>query len=138
MLKLTTGSTVSFRLVETTVMAKNFNNVKVLTGDTVYSIARGSDPELQTHHESLYPYFKDKVDNVNSPTAYNYAIVELPNGTVVPVGLPWIDETTVQVVDTKRASLEISNYRVEWEAPIRDLLNNLGASYTLTLGKTTT
>lgn len=138
MIKLTTGSTVSFRMVDTTLIAKNFNNVKVLTGDAVYEIARGIDPELQTHHEALFPYFKDKVDNVNSPTVYNYAIVQLQNGTVVPVGLPWIDETTLQVIDTQRASIEITNFRVEWEDPIRDLLNNLGASYTIVPGKVTT
>lgn len=137
MLNFSTGSVVSFRLLETTLIANNFQNVTILASDVTYEVARLSNPELYSQHEALFPYFKNKVNNVNNPSAYHFIIVRLPNGTVIPVGKPWIDEPSYQVVDTKRATIEISNYHLEWEAPIKDLLNNLGASYTVTLGDIT-
>lgn len=134
MIQFETNSVVSFRLLQTTLVANNFSNVKIITNDTIFAVARQLNPELQSLHEALYPYFKDKVNNVSDPSAYTYFIVELGNGQFFPVGKPWIDETSFQVVNSHRCSIEISNYRLEWEAAIKDLLNNLGASYSLTMG----
>lgn len=134
MIVFQTGSVVSFRLLQTTLVANNFNNVKIIINDSTFNAACRFNPELQSLHEALYPYFKDKVNNVNNPSAYTYFIVELENGECLAIGKPWIDETSFKVVNSSRASIEISNFRLEWEPQIKDLLNNLGASYTLTLG----
>lgn len=129
-ISMETGDSVSFQLVAQNFINAAFTNAKVLAGSIEYEAARLIDPELANKHYNFYPFFKDSVSN-DSPNSYNYAVLQLSNGAIEVIGLPWISEATFTTVGTQTATIVITAYQNKFKSPIIDLLNNLGATYTM-------
>lgn len=124
------GDVVTFQLVVANVIPNAFTNVTVL-GVMSYDGATFIDNELRSKHTNMYPYFKDKVANVDNPKNYSYLIVKLPSGKTMAIGLPWIVEGSYKEVGDKTASIIITGFQEKYRDPILDLLGNLGATFTI-------
>ncbi len=121
---------VSFQLVASGIVDTSFSRVQV-QGRVTFDIASSINPEIANMHYALYPYFKDAVGNVDVPSAYEYLLVRLPNNTLEAVGIPWILDSSFQVVGDQTATITITGYQDKYTSPLKDLLGNLGATYTM-------
>lgn len=129
------GDVVSFKLVQANIINNDYTNVTVL-GNVLYDVARSSDSELRNKHLNLFPYFKDKVNSVDDPNyASGYLIVRLSNGVLSPVGVPWINEDTFEVISGESRVYTFPTWKSRYEASLHDLLANLGATYSYTSTK---
>ncbi|QZA70543.1 hypothetical protein AH04_60 [Erwinia phage AH04] len=104
----------------------------LVSGIVDYNTARLIDPSIDVKHANFYPFFKDKVDNVNSPSIYNYFILQLDKtkSNLVVIGFPWINVDSLVTITTRNATVLIQNFQ-EWQrAPLVDFLNSLNVTYT--------
>lgn len=128
MSKAAIGDKVDFKLIETGIMNSTFKNC-TYQGETSYAVAIAVSPEINDLHNAFFPYFKEGYPDVKKPSDYNYILLTLSNGNSTAVGIPWILESTFQIVTNQECAIKIHNYRGLMEAPIRDLLKNLGADF---------
>jgi hypothetical protein len=124
------GDIVTFQLVVNSVNGDERVDVKV-DGLLNYSTARMIDPQLVIKHKNLYPYFKDKVNQVDDPAMYKYLALIGRNGATEIIGIPWINDSTFRVIDGRNATVGITNWREDFRAPLATFMQGLGASYTL-------
>lgn len=130
--ELRSGDIVNFDMIHPGIFDSQYKAVTVV-GTFDYLPARGLDPELRVKHDGLFPYFKDKVNNVNDMTIYRYFAIQ-PNkdsSEILVIGFPWIKEDTLQITQGRKATLLISSWQQSFEAPLKDFLANLGANYVL-------
>lgn len=125
------GDKVSFQLMVNGVNGDERVQVTVIASDINYQAATLMEPQLVLKHTALFPYFDEKVGFVNDPSKYNYMAVQWANGRIEVIGIPWIQESSWRIVDGRIATLQITNFREEFRAPIKTFLANLGATYTL-------
>lgn len=104
----------------------------LVEGDMNYSIAKAIDPEINRKHETLYPYFASQVGNNNDPSIYPYIGIINTNGQLEIVGIPWILESSFQILQSRRAAINVSNWREEFRAPVTSFFADLGVNWTLT------
>jgi hypothetical protein len=105
----------------------------LVSGVVPYNLAKLVDPSIDVKHANFYPFFKDKVDNVNSPDIYNYFILQLDKtkSDLIAIGFPWINTDSLTTITTRNATVIIQNFQ-EWQrAPLIDCLNSLNVNYTL-------
>lgn len=127
-----TGDIVSFQLVINGINGDERVQVKVASASINYQAARMIDPQLAVKHVALYPHFQDKVQGNDDPAAYDYMLVQGLDQLEV-IGIPWIQESTFKLINTREALCTITNFREEFRAPFETFLSNLGATYTLTV-----
>jgi hypothetical protein len=125
------GDVVSFQLVVNGVNGDERVQVKVLAGDISYQAALLMEPQVGLKHTALFPYFDQKVGYINDPSNYSYMAVQASNGAIEVIGLPWIQESSYRIVDGRIATLQITNFREDFRAPLKTFMANLGATYTL-------
>jgi hypothetical protein len=97
-----------------------------------YSLARLIDPSIDAKHANFYPFFKDKVDNVDKPDIYNYFVLQLDKtkSDFIVIGFPWINTDSLTTISSRAATLIIQNFQ-EWQrAPLIDFMNSLNVGYT--------
>lgn len=126
------GDIVNFDMVRPGIFGDQYRNMTIsAVGD--YNLARNIDPEINAKHASFYPFFKDTVDNVNSPSIYDYLILQTSktDPTLVVIGVPWINQTTLKTITSRYATIVINGFQEYHRSPVTDFLNNLNVSYTL-------
>lgn len=128
----TKGDIVTFQLVVNTVNGGERLDVTVDAVNIGYSTAIFVDPELNSKHANLYPYFKDKVQGVNDPTAYNYLVLKGRNGKLEAVGIPWILDSSFKLIQGRRATITIENWQEAWDGPMRTFFAGLNAAIVVT------
>lgn len=140
MLNLNKGDSISFQLKVNNIIGGNRSAVRVEAASVSYEVASMLDPELHVKHTALFPYFKETigVDGVDNPANYDYIVLKNDNGVVEVIGEPWINQATLNVVETLNCNIVIQNYRRELRIPIEKFLNEIGATYTLTVFEKTT
>lgn len=82
----------------------NFDNVTVvalLDADTARTLI---DP--YSLHANVYPNLKDK-GCPDDPERYNYIKVKLSNGSFTAVGVPWINDTTIEKLASETAQIKV-------------------------------
>lgn len=124
------GDRITFSLIRAGIAGDTFTNVLV---DSVvgYGTARLVSTDLNSKHANLYTFFKEKVNNVNDPSAYDYLIIK-PNDTkeeYVAIGKPWINQDSVQNANTKNEMLELFNFEEYKRPSLITFLENSGISY---------
>jgi len=124
------GDIVSFQFIRNGLIGDP--KVQVLVeGDINYSIAKAIDPEINRKHETLFPYFSSSVGGNNDPSAYSYIGIINNNGQLEIVGVPWILESSFQYVQSRRAVINVSNWREEFTAPTTSFFADLGVNWTI-------
>lgn len=132
MLEITKGDIVDFSLENGSIIFSSRAGVTI-TAVMDYATARLVNPQINSQHQAMFPYFKSKVENVNDPNAYSYCAFKNLNGTIEVIGIPWIKDSTYVKVATRVATYVVTNFKEEFRAPIQTFLSNLGASYTMTV-----
>jgi len=124
------GDIVSFQLVRNGLIGDP--KIQVLVeGDINYSIAKAIDPEINRKHETLFPYFSSAVGGNNDPSSYPYIGIINTNGQLEVIGVPWILESSFQYVQSRRATINVSNWREEFTAPVTSFFADLGVNWTI-------
>jgi hypothetical protein len=126
------GDIVTFQLVKNGIIGDDRVDVKV-DGLMQYSTARLIDPQLAIKHKNLYSYFKDKVQNVDDPSVYGYLALIGRNDKLEVIGIPWINDSTFQLIDGRNANIVCTNWREDFRAPLQTFMQSLGAAYTITV-----
>jgi hypothetical protein len=128
--KPVTGDIVSFQLVQNGIIGDERVDVKV-DGVLRYQTAKQIDPELNVKHNSLFPYFRNDVNNIDDPSVYDYVALVGRNGQLEVIGLPWINASTFRNIQGRIATLSIDNWREDFAGPVKTFMTSLGASYVL-------
>lgn len=123
------GEIADFQLVQSGILGDKRKEVSIV-GVVDFSAARLIDTQLRSKHIALYPYFKEKVENVDDPNYYRYLICTGLSGQPEVIGLPWVMDSTYKPIKGRTKTIVINNWREDFDAPMTSLLANLGAVYT--------
>ena len=127
------GDKISFSVVRSGILGDSFSDMLV---DTVasYDVARYLDNNLNIKHKNLFPFFKEKVDNIDNPANYKYLILksDITVSTPIVIGLPWIEDSSLKLSVTRKAVIEMANFEEYKRASLETFLNNAGIKYVLT------
>lgn len=126
------GDIISFQFVKNGLIGDGKVQVKV-EGDMNYRMAKAIDPELNVKHQMLYPYFQEAVGGVNDPTAYGYIGIVNTNGELEVIGIPWILASSFSYVQSRRAMINVTNWREEFRTPWETFAAGLGLSWTINM-----
>lgn len=108
------GSTYSFQVYPVAQLGNNFQNVVVLAvldATTVQQL--GID--IWGMHMQLYPSLPEGTPN--DPTQYQYIRIKLQSGQTTILAVPWIDDSTVELVSAQTLAAVISNIDAATWAP---------------------
>lgn len=100
------GSTYSFNIFPVALWGNNFQNVvvqAVLDAGTVQQLG----VDIQALNKQAYPFLP--AGTPSDPTKYTYLKLLLPSGASVVLAVPWIDDTSVQLVTQQTIVATISN-----------------------------
>lgn len=125
------GDRLTFTLVRSGIAGDSFNNVLVDSSLAGYSTARLVSTDVGSKHANLFPFFKDKVDGINDPSKYLYVVIK-PNDLkeeLIAVGIPWINEDSVKINQSKNLKLELTNFEEYKRPSLETYLKNAGISY---------
>lgn len=125
------GDIVSFQLVVNGINGDERTEVKISAIGMNYQTAKMIEPQLGIKHTALFPYFSAAVRGIDDPSAYDYICIIGRNGIPEVIGVPWILDTSYRIVDGRVATLQITNFREDFRAPLITFLRNIGASYTI-------
>lgn len=127
------GDTVSFSLVRQGIITDSFDSVIVDTVNAGYDLVSLVDTSLNEKHANLYPFFKNKVDNVNNPNAYAYLVVKTSNLSNRPiiVGIPWIEESSLRSTSTNTLVLTLHQFEEGKRPSLETYLKNAKISYSI-------
>lgn len=130
MIELKTGDIIEYSLVTDTVLGGKRSGFVVSSGDMDFRLASKLYPEIVQLHKNLFPYFKDKVDNVDDPSKYSYFVATGPNGKEEVIGKPWVIDTSLQIVTSKQVTYVLNAFKESQRATIETMFRNLGINFT--------
>lgn len=114
------GSVYSFDTYAQQLLSTNFKNVTILAiMDCDTATASGAD--TVSLHANIYPYLPP--GTINDRRKYNYVKVKTTTGQVTFLGIPWINEATVVLVESKTITVTIPNVNVNDVSKIRNALS---------------
>jgi hypothetical protein len=90
------GKTINFNTHAGAILGVEIRNAKVL-GLLDPGTAKSFD-NIVSRHIQVYPYLPEGTPD--SPYDYSYLKVVMDNGDQRVYGLPWIDDTSIELVDT--------------------------------------
>lgn len=122
---------IDFQLITRGILDDNFKGVTFL-GKVSYAAALANNKSINAIHDAFFPYMQNNTPGVNlKPESYQYILVKQTNGTIQSIGIPWILMSTLTLESNQLLQIKINNPSKLMEAPIRDLLTNLGADFEL-------
>jgi hypothetical protein len=98
------NSTIDFSVTGTALGTQNFKSIKVL-GILDFSTAQGIS-QIYQDHALIYPSLP--IGTPNNPEKYNYIKIQLPDGKVRAIGLPWIVDDSVRLHDVRTLTLTLN------------------------------
>lgn len=119
------GKTYSFNVYAPNVLGTDFQNVKLLAimdADT----ATRSGLDIYSQHRKIYPYVPAEVGMPDDPTQYNYIQIITQAGNRTILGMPWIDESSIEVVTAQTIVATIGGVTASDMAIIRQALAQNG------------
>lgn len=128
--QLKDGDIVSFSLIRSGIISDSFSSV-IVDSIVSYDLAVRLDTSINEKHSNLYPFFKDKVNNINDPSNYRYLVVRanaLTNKLMI-VGIPWIQESSLKSTSTKDELLHLYNFEESKRPSLETFLKNANISY---------
>lgn len=109
----------SFDVWPVPILGNNFKNVTVLALlDAESANQQGLD--TQALHVQVYPHLPSGTPN--RPTDYNYLKIRLSSGETTILGLPWIKDNTVVLVESSTITVKIGDVSPSDVTAIREAL----------------
>lgn len=108
----------SFILYPATVIRGDFSNLTIMaTMDYESALQLGDIPAV---HANVFPYLP--AGTPNDPSQYDYVKVKLSSGIVTVLGMPWINQSTIELVQSLSATVVIEGVSNSDGPRIRDAL----------------
>lgn len=104
-----------------------FKNVKI-EGFVDYATA-GNYIDVPAMHANVFGSIPTGLCP-NDPRQYNYLLIRLSNGTQTAIGLPWISESTIELVESKRCIIVLEDESSERASILRSALAAVGGKVT--------
>lgn len=120
-----TGRVVNFAVRPAALLGSNFVNVKIL--DILSPVTAAVFADIQALHLNVMSTLPDGYRDPQAYNAYSYVRVQYANGEYGILGIPWIDESTVVIVENLTGVVTIPNIGSTDVARIRQAL--VGAGY---------
>lgn len=99
-------------------LGNNFKNVTVLAIMDRETAAKEAD--VHAMHVQVYPYLP--AGTPNDPNAYDYVKVKTTTGQTMILGIAWIKEDSIQLVESRIITVKISNVSASDIPRVRDAL----------------
>ena len=99
------GNVISFDVYPGAIIGSTFSNVKVLA--ILDRETANIWIDTAAMHVNVYPTLPNGVPN--DPNQYQYVKLQLPNGNISVIGIPWIKEDTIQLVDVGTLTITVAN-----------------------------
>ena len=115
----------SFNVYPVAILGTAFKNVTVM-GIIDQETANAAGFDTVAEHAAVYATLP--TGTPNDPSAYNYLKVRLPSGTTKILGLPWIIESSIQVVNLGTFTVKIANESANDQQAVIDALTANGFS----------
>jgi len=112
------GDVVNFSVYPSSIIGTSFQRVKVKAFLDADSARAYLDPTAM--HLAVFPTLPPGVPN--DPDKYPWVKLELENGKITVVGLPWIDEITVEVQSSTQLQIVVSEITAADVARVRQAL----------------
>lgn len=122
------GQTITFEVYPSSVIGTRFKNA-IVRSISDHTGVTGFNPAVM--HANVFATLPS--GTVDDFRKYNYLRLELENGNITFVGIPWIISNSVQVVSNQNLIIEIPKYgsQENQEFIKRMLLNNSITEFTL-------
>lgn len=117
------GSVVSFEMYPSLLIGASYTRATV-EGIINAADAIRSGMDVQAVHRNVYATLPEGTPN--NPNSYYYLKLKLLSGETTIIGIPWIKESTYEVVPSTTLRFTIPNIDVDDEAIIRTQLAALG------------
>lgn len=118
------GAMYSFEVYAPSILTSSFKNV-VAEGVLREAQAKQLGLDTRAMHARVFPYLPSGTPN--DPSAYNYALFRTLTGETTILGIPWIRDSTVSLIDAQTLSIKIGNVDATKDIPIiRNALSQLG------------
>lgn len=108
----------SFVLYPATVIRGDFTDVTIMAMmdyETALTLA-----DIPAVHANVFPYLPSGTPN--DPSQYDYVKVKLSSGLITVLGIPWINESTITLVQSLSATILIEGVSNNDGPRIRDAL----------------
>jgi hypothetical protein len=131
--ELRKGDMINFDMISPGIMSSQYKAVHVEGALVSYNVAALVDNEVVVKHRNFFPFFKESVNGIDDPSVYEYLLLkkDLNTNDVFAVGVPWINQASLETTKGRVGTILIGNWQERFNAPLKDFLQNLGASYTI-------
>ena len=99
------GDTISFTVYPSTIIGTTFNYCSIIAVLDYKTAQKFID--IDTLHANVYPTLPDTVPN--NPAKYSYLKIALPSEQDTIIGLPWVDEGSIEKHEKSRIRFTIEN-----------------------------
>jgi hypothetical protein len=113
----------NFDVYPSSVIGSNFKGVTVLA--IMDSETANKEFDTQSAHIQIYPFVPGMV---NDPKGYDYIRIRTISGETTIIGIPWIKEETIQLVESRTITVKLGNVSASDVPKIRDVLSQNGFS----------
>ena len=112
------GKAYTFQVHPSNIIENVFDHVVCIANLSGNSAARYID--IEAMHAQVYPYLPSGTPD--SATMYNYAQFQLQDGSIVTIGIPWVNIDTIEVSDSQMIVVRIRGVTVNKVNDIRSAL----------------
>lgn len=106
-----------FDVYPSAIIGNNFKGVTILA--IMDNETASKEVDTQAMHVQIFPMVPGMV---NDPNGYDYVKIRTINGQTTILGVPWIKEDTVQLVESRTVTAVIANVSAVDVPRIRDAL----------------
>lgn len=109
---------IAFSVYAPAILGTDFQRMRVLGILDYRSVFAYIDPAAL--HANVYPSLPPGV--VNDFSKYSYLKVEFPNGQTTCLGIPWINEDTIEIIEDVTFVITVTGENISKYNAIRDAL----------------
>jgi hypothetical protein len=111
-------STYSFDVYPVAEIGNDFQNVTVLS--ILDPETAGLYIDIRAMHIRVFPRLP--ASTPDDPTSYNYVKLKTASGETRVIGMPWINQASIELVERSTTVFEVANTNVSDQIKIRQLL----------------
>jgi hypothetical protein len=98
-------STYNFEVYGTQILGNNYSGVTILAIMDADSAAKEID--AVSKHAAMFPYLPNGTPN--NWRSYDYVKIKTVTNQVTVIGMPWIKENTITLVEARTATIKVGN-----------------------------